>query len=59
MTSLRHDDIIDVTSLPRHQIVTSDDVIDDVATTSFCHNDVIDDIIRTIDDVIRDVIRTL
>ena len=30
-----------------HQIVTSDDVIDDVAMTSLFHSDVIDDVIRT------------
>mgnify|MGYP005675607735 CR=1 FL=1 len=36
-----------MTSSPRHQTVTLDDGIDDVAMTSLLHSDVIDDFIRT------------
>ena len=36
-----------MTSSPRHQTVTLDDGIDDVAMTSLCHGDVTDDVIRT------------
>ena len=36
-----------MTSSPRHQTVTLDDGIDDVAMTSLFHSDVIDDVIRT------------
>ena len=35
-----------MTSSPRHQTVTLDDDIDDVAMTSLFHSDVIDDVIR-------------
>ena len=39
---LRH---VDMTSLPRHQIFSSDDVIDDIKMSSLSHDDVIYDVI--------------